>query len=200
MVLGVDASGVLSYDDVTNVIEALVNTEGRKYPIPGMDFEDTAQEIRLECVRVLQFYDSTRIGPSPFKFLQTCVRNFLYNQRRGIWVPNNPPCVRCPLWDKLRRTCTINEVGCDKIVQYRENMSIKAALKRPASLEVEIEDAQQEQEIDATFLDQSIRQALPVHLHQHYDRLILGEKVSARIKRQIREIALQVINNAEDLS
>ena len=196
----VAVSGTPTYADVSDIVEALVNIEGRKYPIPGMDFEDTAQEIRLECVRVLNFYDSTRIGPSPYKYLQTCVRNFLYNQRRGIWVPNNPPCVRCPLWDKVRRICTIDEVGCDKIVQYRESMATKAALKRPATLEVDIMDSNHEQETDATFLDDSIRQALPKHLHSYYDQLIIGNAIPPRIKRQIREIAMQVINNAEDFS
>lgn len=192
----VATSGTPTYADVSDIIEALVYTEGRRYPIPGMDFEDTAQEIRLECVRVLQFYDATRIGPSPYKFLQTCVRNFLYNQRRGIWVPNNPPCVRCPLWDKIRKTCTIDEVGCDKIVQYRENMATKANLKQPTPLDDEVIDSAQEQELDAMLLDQSIRQALPEHLIPYYERLIAGERVPARLKRQVRDIVTGVINHA----
>jgi len=192
----VAASGTPSYYDVADIIEALVYTEGRKYPIPGMDFEDTAQEIRLECVRVLQFYDPTRIGPSPYKFLQTCVRNFLYNQRRGIWVPNNPPCVRCPLWDKIRKTCTIDEVGCDKIIQYRESMATKANLKQPALLEGEVLDLEQENEMDVIILDQSIRQALPPNLIPYYERMIAGENIPARAKKQIRDIVTGIINNA----
>lgn len=192
-------SGAICYNDVADIVEALANTEGRKYPIPGMDHEDTAQEIRLECVRVLHFYDPTRIGPSPYIFLKTCVRNFLYNQRRGIIVPNNPPCVRCPLWDKARRLCTINEVGCEKIVEYRENMAVKASLKKPAHLEVEIMDTAHEEAIDTLFLDASIRQALPSHLIPYYEKLIIGDGVPARVKKQIRDIALEVINNAEDI-
>jgi len=194
------ASGVLEYIEVSDVIEALINTEGRKYPIPGMDFEDIAQEIRMECIRVLRFYDSTRIGPSPYKYLQVCIKNFLYNQSRGIWVPNNPPCVRCPLWDRIRKTCTINEVGCDKIVKYRENMSTKAALKQPNSLEVDITDNIHEEEVDAMMLDISIRNALPKHLHAYYDKLLNGDNIPPRIKKQIREIATEIINNAEDIS
>jgi len=196
MSLAVAPSGTPTYDDVAGVIEALVHTEGRKYPIPGMDFEDTAQEIRLECVRVLKFYDPTRIGPSPYKFLQTCVRNFLYNQRRGIWVPNNPPCVRCPLWDKVRKTCTIEEVGCDKIVEYRENMSIKADLKKPSTIESDVLDSIQEAEFEAMLLDQSIRQALPLNLIEYYERMIIGEYIPVRIKHQIRDIVTSIINNA----
>lgn len=196
MTHGVAASGTPSYEDVSDIIEALVYTEGRKYPIPGVDFEDTAQEIRLECVRVLDHFDASRIGPSPYKFLQTCVRNFLYNQRRGIWVPNNPPCVRCPLWDKANKLCTIDEVGCDKIVQYRENMATKANLKQPGSLEIDIMDSEHEDEIDAMLLDESIRQALPEHLIEHYEALIVGQSVPSRVKKQIREIVMTVINDA----
>lgn len=200
MTNGIATSGTPSYADISDVVEVLVNTEGRRYPIPGMDFEDTAQEIRLECIRVLQFYNPERIGPSPYKYLQKCTRNFLYNKRRGIWVPNNPPCVRCPLWDSVKKVCITDEIGCEKIVQYRKNMSTKAALRQPASLEVDVTDFQHESENDAMLLDHSIRNALPDSLLEHYEKMKVGEKVSSRIKRQIREIATEVINNAENLS
>ena len=190
------AASTPSYADVSDIVEALVHTEGRRSPIPGMDFEDTAQEVRMECVRVLQFFDASRIGSSPYKYLQTCVRNFLYNQRRGIIVPNNPPCVRCPLWDKMKRTCTIDEVDCDKIVQYRENMLVKRSLRQPASLEIDVTDDSHEQELNATLLDRSIRESLSPHLIEFYDKMLLGEKIPPRHKRHIREIAMGVINNA----
>lgn len=190
------SSGIPTYSDITDIVEALANTEGRRYPIPGMDHDDIAQEIRLECFRVLPYFNASRIGPSPYKYLQTCVRNFLYNMRRGIWVPNNPPCVRCPLWDKLKRTCTINEIGCDKIVQYRENMAAKADLRRPASLDEDVVDNIQDMQIDATLLDQSIRESLPSNLVSFYEKLIKGEKIPARIKRQIRVIVVEIVNNA----
>jgi hypothetical protein len=57
-------SGLPAYNEISDIVEALVNTEGRRYPIPGMDHEDIAQEIRLECIRVMQHYDASRIGPS----------------------------------------------------------------------------------------------------------------------------------------
>jgi hypothetical protein len=196
MASGIAANSTPSYAEVADVIEALVYKEGRRYPIPGMDFEDIAQEIRMECIRVLQSYDSTRIGPSPYKYLQTCVRNFLYNKRRGIWVPNNPPCVRCPLWDKVKKTCTIDEVDCDKIVQYKRNMATKAAIRQPNSLEFDITDYQHEEGLDAIVLDQSIRNALPGNLIQYYEKMLMGEKIPARVKKQIRDIATGVINDA----
>lgn len=192
----VAASGTPTYSDISDIVEALINTEGRRYPIPGYDHEDIAQEIRVECLRVLPFFDSGRIGPSPYKYLQTCIRNFLYNMRRGIWVPNNPPCVRCPLWDRVRRTCTIDEIGCDKILQYRENMAAKADLRRPSSLEDDVLDNYQDEQTDAMLLDQSIRGALPQRLIPFYDKMLVGDKISARAKKEIRLIVTEIINNA----
>lgn len=196
MTLNCSNSGTLTYDDVTNIIEAIVNTEGRKYPIPGLDHEDIAQEIRVECIRVLRFYDPSRIGPSPYKFLQTCIKNFLYNQRRGIWVPNNPPCVRCPLWDKKNKTCMINEIGCEKIVQYRENMALKADLRMPSYIENDISNNTHEQEMDAILLDHSIRATLPEYLITYYDQMLNGQTVLQKFKIKIRAIVNDIINNA----
>lgn len=191
------ASGIPPvYSDISDIVEALVHTEGKRYPIPGYDHDDIAQEIRMECLRVLPYFDAGRIGPSPYKYLQTCVRNFLYNMRRGIWVPNNPPCVRCPLWDRVRRTCTIDEIGCEKIVQYRESMAAKADLRKPSSLEDDVLDNYQDEQADAMLLDQSIRGALSPRLIPFYDKMLVGEKIPARTKREIRLVVLEIINNA----
>ena len=190
------ASGAPTYSDISDIVEALTNIEGRRYPIPGYDHDDIAQEIRMECLRVLPYFDSSRIGPSPYKYLQTCVRNFLYNMRRGIWVPNNPPCVRCPLWDRIRRTCTIQEIGCEKIVQYRENMAAKADLRRPSSLEEEVLDNYQDDHSEAMLLDHSIRDALTTRLLPFYEKMLVGDKIPVRIKREIRLIVTEIINNA----
>jgi hypothetical protein len=196
---GVTVAFTPSYEDkdTRDIIEALVVIEGRKSIIPGMDQDDIAQEIRMECIRVLEFYDSSRIGPSPYKYLQTCIKNFIYNMKRGIWVPNNPPCTRCPLWDRVNRRCTIDEVDCDKIIEYRASMARKADLKRPASLEIDIcEESDANSIVD---LDLSIRNSLPENLILHYNRLIKGEKVPARAKRNIRLIVTQIINDAENI-
>ncbi|MCV0439717.1 MAG: hypothetical protein K5880_13910 [Hydrogenophaga sp.] len=75
-------------------------------------------------------------------------------------------------------------------------MATKAALRQPNSLEFDVTDNHHEQELDAMVLDQSIRNALPENLMQYYDRLLLGEKIPARAKKQIREIATGVINDA----
>jgi hypothetical protein len=96
----------------------------------------------------------------------------------------------------MRKICTIDEVGCDKIVLYRASMATKAALKSPMVLDDDINDGSHEQEIDAVLLDQSIRSLLPPNLLVYYEKLKRGDAIPARVKKQIRMIALEVINNA----
>lgn len=204
------ASGTLSYSDITNIVEALIYTEGRRFVIPGIDFEDIAQEIRLECVRVISDYDPSRIGPVPFKFFQICVRNRLYNMRRGIYVPNNPPCVRCEFWDKNSKSCLINELNCQEIIDYRKGMATKAAIRTPKSLPEnknvnaqdfagnDIIDYKSGMSIEAKILDEDIRSVLPKSLIPKYEKMISGHEaeVSIRDKKRIRLIVKDLIKDA----
>jgi replication-associated recombination protein RarA len=75
-------------------------------------------------------------------------------------------------------------------------MATKAALRQPNSLEFDITDEHHEDELDAIVLDQSIRNALPDNLLDYYDKMLSGEKVPSRIKKQIRDIATEIINDA----
>lgn len=186
-------SGTLSYEQVEDVVEAIVAREANNHFFPDMDRDDVAQEIRTECLRVLEKFDASRIGPSPYKFLYTCVKNKLYNLKRGIYVPNNPPCSRCPLWDVTNKLCTIDEIGCSKIVKYRENMAKKAAIRGPASLDYDVLNNDFEDSSDAFLLDQSIRSALPESLVKHYDLMLLGKPIPSKIKNKIRQITKEVI-------
>lgn len=188
----------LPYQKVSGIIESIVFTEGRKRPHIGNDFDDVAQEIRLTCLKALDSYDATRIGPSPFKYLQTCTKNHLYNMDRGTFVPNNPPCVRCILWDRVNRKCEENEEGCEKILQYRKRMASKAALKNPShNLEDNYNELKVHGDVDSFLLDNSIRQALPKYLLIDYVKLINGsaDKVSMRHKSQIRKIVKRLIQD-----
>jgi hypothetical protein len=75
-------------------------------------------------------------------------------------------------------------------------MAKKASLKSPMVLDDEINDGSHEQEIDAVLLDQSIRSILPQHLLPYYEKLKRGDVIPTRLKKQIRTIALEIINNA----
>ena len=165
-------SGTILYKEYSEVVESLVRTEAKTFLFPGLDYDDIAQEIRVECIRVMSKFDSARIGPSPYKYLKQCIKNFLYNKRRGIYVPNNPPCVRCPYWSKSKKTCLIDEMGCQKIIDYRNNMAKKAAIFNPAALESEILDGENGDELDALALNESIKEILPSNLLQSYKDML----------------------------
>ncbi len=191
-------SGQLQYEDIEGIVEALVFTEGRRVPIPGLTFDDLAQEIRLECLRVLPTYERQK-SPVPFKYLQICVRNRLYNMRRGVYVPNNPPCARCPLWDKEAKICKIAEVGCQDIIDYRLGMDKKASLRSPSVLNEESSgaDVRSVMELEAKILDEDIRDRLPRELLTDYIRMISGHghRVSQRQKRRIRDFVQRVLDD-----
>ncbi len=193
------ASGLFSYDQINNIVEALVHTEGIRVKVPGLSFEDLAQEIRLECIRVMQHFDQKRIGPVPYRFLQVCIRNKLYNMRRGLHVPNNPPCVRCEFWNKKTKSCDINEENCDKIVEYRNNMSIKASLRKPAAVDISENIELQTNSVATAFiLDDSIKTILPKELISSYELMKAGQqdRVSNKDKRKIRDLVRKLIDDA----
>ena len=189
----------LSYIDVSGIIESIVYTEGRKYTCPGISFEDIGQEIRLACIKALNSYNPARIGPSSFKFLQTCARNHVYNMNRGVIVPNNPPCVRCPLWDRYTKKCEEKEDGCEKIKQYRQHMAAKANLRAP-NITINEEVTNQTDRygsVEHFILDDSIRELLPGHLLLDYVRMLNGasDQVSTHHKNQIRRIVKGLIQD-----
>lgn len=189
-------SGTPLYEDYVDVVEHLIRTEGRSFLFPGLDRDDIAQEIRVECVRVMNKFDASRIGPSPYKYLKQCVKNFLFNMRRGIYVPNNPPCIRCPYWSKYNKTCLIDEVGCQKIVDYRHNMSRRAAIHNPGVLDAEVLDDSVGANLDAVVLDESIRNMLPESLVNDYGKMSdgRGNEVPSKNKRVIRQIVQELLD------
>jgi len=187
----------LNYAQVSGLIEALVYTEVNRYPHQGIDTEDLAQEIRMECIKAIDKYDPNRIGPSPYKYLQTCIKNRLYNMQRGTFLPNNPPCVRCEFWDKIQKSCKINEDGCDAILKYRKNMATKAAIKHPSFIETDMVDCEGDANVDYILLNESIKQKLSGDLLSDYQLMISGfaNEVSDKNKRLIRSVVKRIMED-----
>lgn len=126
----------IPYEEHTQLVETIVSIKKAKYRFPGVDPEDTAQEIRIICWEALSRFDPAKMGKSVFHFVARCVDNRLYNQFRGVYLDNNPPCLRCPEWDKTKKECMIEEIGCDRIVAYRDRMSRRRAIAAPASYSI----------------------------------------------------------------
>lgn len=196
-------SGALVYDGpngVSGIIESIIHIEIRRPYVFDGDHDDLKQEMRMAAIRAMEKYDASRIGPSPYKFFQQCVRNHLYNLHRGIHVPNNPPCVRCEFWDSVNKTCKIDEVGCDAILKYRDSMKLKQAIRNPGQLpEFDLTTPSGDEQIAAFLLNQSIQSILPPELLNDYNLLVSGHFVESRKKIKIRKIIRQFLED-EDAS
>lgn len=194
-------SGSLQYEGpngVSGIIESVIHIVLRRpYNYDG-DPDDLKQEMRMAAIKAMAKYDATRIGPSPYKYFEQCARNHLYNLHRGVHVPNNPPCVRCEFWDATNKTCKIDEVGCDAIVRYRNNMELKKRIRNPGQLpEFDLTTPSGDEQIAAFLLDDSIRSILPPELIEDYDRLISGKPVESRKKTKIRKIVRRMMEDED---
>ena len=190
----------ISYIDATDTIEKIVSIKARKYTKPGSSKDDVAQEIRLICFQALEKYDPARVGRSIFHFLARCVDNGLYNQQRGIYFDNNPPCLRCEHYIKETKTCAIQESGCDRIIQYRDKMARRRAVQAPISYNVDEDD----EPINIGYipsptgylnLDEHIRSTIPVDLLASYEKMINEghSSVPAKMRKRIQAFVKDVL-------
>ena len=192
------ASGI-AYEDAQDLVETIVSIKKVKYKYPGVDQDDLAQDIRIMCWDALENkYDPSKVGKSVFHFVARVVDNGLYNKFRGVYLDNNPPCIRCSDYDKATKTCMIDEVGCDRIVSYRDRMKRKRAIAAPLSYNAQLDsDGENDFTHHASLsvgsltgvsdLSDSFREALDEMLVPYYDRMISGEgEVPVHYRRLIQ--------------
>ena len=204
----IKASGSISYTDegVQNLVETIVSMKKVKYSFPGVDPEDLAQDIRLMCWEALEHkFDPNKLGKSVFHFVARCVDNGLYNKFRGVYLDNNPPCLRCEYYIKESKECAIDEVGCDRIVSYRDRMARKRAIAAPLSYNTHLDEndntdftAHESLSIGSTTgvhdLDDTLRSGLDEALLPYYDKMLAGKMHEVpmhyrrMVQRQVRVI------------
>lgn len=107
----------------------------KKLRMRSMDIDDIAQEIRLKCWTIYHNnqYPENCTEKHLYNFLKSSVHNWFYNKKRGITLPNNPPCNRCPLRDKRKGKCMMMDGAdkCDKLGKYWRKLKIKHGLSHP---------------------------------------------------------------------
>lgn len=197
------------YISCSGIIEQVVQSKLRTNRIPDLSPDDLAQEIRIKCTYAMAKFDPARIGPSPYQYLSTVASNHIYNLKRGTWVPNNPPCLRCDFWDREHKVCSIAELNCAKIVRYRNNMRIKAALRgptpQPPVLSEDTEEDMLPQNLRFTpdtngyvdlidYLFTKIPAPLKSHLFLLLDGQDIPDHIMKKLKVHIRKIYKQYIN------
>jgi hypothetical protein len=202
----------LHYSDHEDLVETIVSMKRAKYSFPGVDADDLGQDIRLMCWQAIeQKFDPDKLGKSLFHFVARVVDNALYNKFRGVYLDNNPPCLRCPEYIKETKQCRIEEVGCDRIVQYRDRMARKRAIAAPLSYNANL-DSDGENDFShheslsvgsATGvhdLDDSLRTALDPNLVMYYDLMVKGlsEQVPLHIRRLIQQQVRLILDEARN--
>ncbi len=191
----------IPYEDASSLVETIVSLKKSKYRFPGVDPEDTAQDIRMICWEALSRFDPSKMGKSVFHFVARCVDNRLYNQFRGVYLDNNPPCLRCPEYNKATKTCEIDEIGCDRIVQYRDRMARRRAIAAPTSYSSLDEEGEALSEgtrvphslttgslTGVTDMSDGFRLALREELREDYDKMVSGrgDEVPATVVKAIQ--------------
>ena len=204
-------SGIV-YEDAQDLVETIVSMKKSKYNFPGVDSEDLAQDIRLMCWQALeQSFDPGKLGKSVFHFVARVVDNGLYNKFRGIYLDNNPPCLRCEHYVKETKSCAIEEVGCDRIVSYRQRMAQKRAIAAPLSYNSHLDGDErsdftvhQSLSVGSTTgvcdLDDTLRSSLDDSLVPYYDQMVQGEmeKVPAHYRKLVQRQVRLIIEEHEE--
>lgn len=197
----------IPYESVIDLVETIVSMKKVKFNFPGVDPEDLAQDIRVMCWEALEHkFEPGKVGKSVFHFVARVVDNGLYNKFRGVYLDNNPPCLRCPDYVKETKSCRIDEVGCDRIVSYRDRMSRKRAIAAPLSYNAHLDS---DSEADFTHhasmsvgsntgvcdLDDTLRSELDELLVPYYDQMINGdmEMVPAHYRRMVQRQVKMII-------
>jgi len=198
------ASGLPTYQDLETTIEKIVAMKVARWSFPGMDTDDISQEIRLICFQALQKYDLSKEGKGVFYFLAKCVDNRLYNHGRGIYFDNNPPCTRCPDYNKVTKICC----GSPRKSEYDLRMARRRAIDNPISLHSAASEDESISDIlygtntyigsstGVVDLDEHISDLLHSDLLDYYQLIKNGNSndVPITIRRKIRDAVRRITN------
>lgn len=79
---------VLTWDDIAELVEHLVNTNANKFKFDIFDKEDIAQIIRMKCWSILPKWVAGKSLGNPVWYFGTSVQNHLRNLHRDFQIKN----------------------------------------------------------------------------------------------------------------
>lgn len=158
--------------------------------------DDIAQEMRIACWRGLNKFDISRVDAGAVSgvikvFFRKCIDNRIYNLRRSVYLPNNPPCNRCQYWQN--KECIIAEYGCHKIENYRATLRRRQELDKPSELKMQRCNTGHS-DID---LNLSIESKLEPEVLNKYKKLLLGETIDDESLEIIRFVTKEILDERD---
>lgn len=154
--------------------------------------DDIMQELKVACWSGVKKFDEKQ-QTSLRSFLNSCITHHIYNIRRSIYLPNNPPCYRCVYFKDSE--CQIYEVDCQKIRRYRENLKKRQRLDKPLMCKEEYKIQDFKHQEDAILLDLSIKDKLTPYLEIQYEKLKNGEEIDKNLLKEIRKVTKEIIED-----
>lgn len=183
-------------ESVAEVIIPIIKRFARKFAFPPHSTEDMEQEGWLFAIEGLKNYDGER---PLYKFLHVHIRNRYTNFLRDNFYRAEPPCIKCPLYDKIKDQCLgfAEREDCDKWRKYvqrnesrRQLVSMETIPEPNNVVQNDSDEVVERAEVDEMF--DIIDRELPANLRSDYRRLMdnspLTKKRREKLKDTIREI------------
>jgi hypothetical protein len=199
---------------VLEIIERCVGILSGKFRFGYYELEDIKQEARLMALEVIPKFD-----PKKNKTLDNLIyihlRNRLVNFKRNNYKRNEPPCIKCPFYDKYLKKSTnqcaafADKLECDLFSKFttkneaREKLAVGAYESKDISNRELITGSctdydETSENVSFSELTKLIDEKLDVSLRGDYLRLLAGAPLSKVKKDKVRNEVLKILNFVDE--
>jgi len=195
---------MLEIDEATmEIINQVINTMAASFRFGFYDLDDIKQEARQEAIKAIRDkYDCKR----PLKnFLYVHLRRRLLNLRRDKFSRKEPPCLKCPEFDKHYKETDnqckafLNKMHCQPFEVYTIRNTAKENIVKPVDIDAISETErnickhyQMEDGIESREIFDKLDQEMPLDMRPDYLKLKGGLKLPKskrdKVMAKIREI------------
>lgn len=180
--------------DVLGTIDGVINLLAPGFVFGYFDIEDIKQEARIDALKALAKYDSSR----PLEnFLYTHVKNRLINLKRDRFHRNDPPCMVCH--QKEGPTEHPDGKICQKYKVWKKRNSTKSNLMKPVDIEKVEEPIERgaTEQVELNELLQRIDDKLPIELRSAYLQMRAGLPVSKDRRKAVEDCVRSIMGDPD---